>query len=333
MEPLVSVILLIYMVEAYLPKCIESAMGQSYRNIEIILAVCEGKDRSLKICEEYEKKDSRIKLVKRDEKGRGAGRNSGMKAARGKYVLFIDGDDHLGPDMVLKLVDAAEKHGADAAVCGDVYEYENEPGRYEEHVAGLPEVFGRRELYGEILSRRSFGLEVWNKLFLFEKVRDIEYGDEMAEDRFWSVKAFRRLDRIAYVPSPEFFYVVRGDSASRKPHIMESSMEADRMLCRDIEDIHSLKEESDYFLFISCYNALYEALHFGYFEFDGWKEVYLEMRSAAANVVKSAKCRKPDRIKAFAARLGFRPLILTIRLSMRFKPAGLYDDKEESSSL
>ena len=138
-EDRVSVILLIYMVEAYLPKCIESAINQTYKDIEIILSVSEGPDRCVEICREYAAKDDRIKVVQRERKGRGPGRNFGMEAATGKYVFFIDGDDCMGETMVEKLVLAAKKHGADAVICGDQYEYENEPGRVEKHIAGLPE--------------------------------------------------------------------------------------------------------------------------------------------------------------------------------------------------
>ena len=329
LEVKVSVILLIYMVEKYLPACIESAIGQSYKNIEIILSVSEGPDRCVEICEEYAKKDSRVIVVKRERRGRGPGRNFGMEAASGKYILFIDGDDRMGPDMVEKLVLAAEKHNADAAICGDRYEYENEPGEYDEHIADLPEVFGRKELYAEILSRKTFGLEVWNKMFLFDKVRDIAYIDEIAEDRFWSVKAYRRLDTIAYVPECEFYYAVRGDSGSRKPHVMEASMKADRLMCRDIRKNGWLSDESDYFMFTSCYNAFYEALHFGYFDYASWKDVYGEFRTCALSVGNSANSRRQDRIKARIGRLGFHPLIWFMRLSMKLKPAGLYDAEEE----
>ncbi len=330
MDSKVSVVLLIYMVEAYLPRCIESALNQTYKNIEIILSVSEGPDRCVEICNEYAKKDDRVVVVQRERKGRGPGRNFGMEVATGKYILFIDGDDRMGATMVEKLVAAAEKHKADASICGDQYEYENEPGRVEEHIAGLPKVFGRQELYAEILSRRTFGLEVWNKMFLLEKVRDIAYIDEIAEDRFWSVKAYRKLDTIAYVPSVEFHYVVRGDSGSRKPHVMEASMKADRLLCNDIRGNGYLKDESDYFMFTSCYNALYEALHFGYFDYASWKDVYQEFKSSAASVRRNKKSRRQDRIKAGIGRLGFHPLIWFMRLSMKIRPAGLYDANEET---
>ena len=330
MEPKVSVVLLIYMVEAYLPKCIESATNQTYKNIEIILSVSEGADRCVDICNEYAKKDSRIIVVQRERKGRGPGRNFGMEAATGKYILFIDGDDRMGETMVEKMVAAAEKYNADAVICGDEYEYENTPGKSEKHIADLPESFDRKAMYKEIISRNSFGLEVWNKMFLFSKVKDIPFPDVIAEDRFWSVEAYRSLDNIAYVASPEFHYVVRGDSGSRKPHVMEASMKADRLMCEDIRGNGYLSDECDYFMFTSCYNALYEALHFGYFDYKEWRDTYCEFRKCGATVRGNKTSRRQDRIKAGISGFGFRPLIWFMKLSMKLKPAGLYDEKEET---
>ena len=83
-------------------------------------------------------------------------------------------------------------------------------------------------------------------------------------------------------------------------------------------------------MFTSCYNALYEALHFGYFDYGSWREVYEEFRSSASAVRKSSTVRRQDRIKAGIGRLGFHPLIWFMRLSMRIKPAGLYDANEEN---
>ncbi len=329
MDVKVSVILLIYMVEKYLPACIESAIGQTYKNLEIILSVSEGPDRCVEICEEYAAKDDRIVVVKREAKGRGPGRNFGMEAVTGKYVLFIDGDDRMGLTMVEDMLELAEKHRMDAVICGDEYEYENEPQKKEPHIAEMPEVCGREQLYATILSRKAFGLEVWNKMFLYEKIGDIPFPDVIAEDRFWSVQAFERLDKVGYVPKADFHYVVRGDSGSRKPHVMEASMKADQLMCDNIVSHGYLQRECAYFMFNSCYNALYEAIHFGYFEYGSWKEPYDRLRQCAKTVRSEKTCRKQDRIKAGIAMFGFHPLVWFMRLSMRLKPAGLYDDNEE----
>lgn len=325
----VSIVLLIYMVEPYVDKCIQSVIDQTYDNIEIILAVKRGSDRSFEICEKYAAEDSRVMVIDRKGKTRGEGRNEGMAAVTGDYVLFVDGDDWMEPTMVEKLVSSITKHNADVAVCGDIYENESNPENSETHIADLPEVISREEFYKEILSRKTFGVEVWNKLYKFSKVRDVEFGKEQAEDRFWSAKIFERMDVITYIPSPEFHYVVRGDSGSRKPHVMESSMQADCIMIDNIRAHGYLRYEASYFLFNSCYSAVYAALHFGYFKYPDFAETYQRMRGLWKDVIGYDGARKNDKIKAAFTGLGYHPLIWFAKASLKLKPAGIYDETEE----
>lgn len=314
------------MVEKYLPKCIESAINQSYENIEVILSVSEGTDRCVEICREYKKKDDRIVVVQKERKGRGPGRNFGIEAATGDFIIFIDGDDYMEPSMIAEMVKAIEKYDADVSVCADYYEYENDEGRVEERIADLPELFDKEEFYKEILKRNTFGLEVWNKLYKFEKIKGLYFPNIIAEDRFWSVDAFERVEKIAYVPSPQFHYVIRNDSGSRKPHVMEYSMKADILLCNNIKRHGYLDIESDCFLFLSCYGALYEALHFGYFNYMEWIDCYKELRRCSKAVRLCKGSRRQDKIKAFISNIGFHPMIWFMRMSIRISPAGIYDD-------
>lgn len=330
MNPKVSVVLLIYMVEDYLQKCIESAVNQTYRNTEIILAVKRGNDRSFEICEKYAQQFDNVKLVDRKSISRGQGRNEGMEAVTGEYVLFIDGDDWMESTMVEKLAAAMTKHNADVTVCGDIYENGEDPAKRIIHVSSLPEVFGREEFYKELLSRKTFGVEVWNKMYRFSKIKDIKFGEEQAEDRFWSAKVFEHMDVVTYVPSPEFHYVIRGDSASRKPHIMESSLQADCLLVENIKSHGYLEIESSNFLFNSCIAALYAAIHFGYFDYMSFKDIYLRMKSLYRDVLRFSESRKQDKIKAFLTGLGFHPLVWFIKVYLRISGSGIYDDNERS---
>lgn len=325
----VSIVVLIYMVEKYLERCINSVIKQTYRNLEIILAVKRGKDHSFEICKKFALSDNRILMVNRQGRSRGQGRNEGMRAITGDYVLFVDGDDWMEPTMIEKLVSSITKYNADVAVCGDIYENENDPKQNVVHIANLPEVINREEFYKEILSRKTFGVEVWNKLYRFSKIKDVEFGEEQAEDRFWSAKVFERMDVITYVPSPEFHYVVRGNSGSRKPHVMESSMLADCILVDNIRSHGYLQYEASYFLFNSCYSAIYAALHFGYFEYSNFKGTYQKMKSLWKDVIKYSETRKNDRIKAMFTGLGYHSLIWFAKTSLKLKPAGIYDPTEE----
>lgn len=100
--PLFSIIIPIYNVEKYLSKCIDSVINQEYKNIEIILVDDGSPDNCPKICDKYAEKDSRIKVIHKENGGLSDARNYGIKAAKGEYLLFLDSDDYWEGDCCLK---------------------------------------------------------------------------------------------------------------------------------------------------------------------------------------------------------------------------------------
>lgn len=109
----VSVIVPVYNVEKYLSRCIESIINQTYKDLEIILVNDGSTDNSLKICNYYKNKDSRIKLIDKKNGGLSSARNAGMKIANGKYLIFVDSDDWILEKTIKELVSYAEKYNVD----------------------------------------------------------------------------------------------------------------------------------------------------------------------------------------------------------------------------
>ncbi|QNG58484.1 glycosyltransferase [Bacillus sp. PAMC26568] len=118
MNNLISIIIPIYNVEKWLPNCIECILDQTFREIEIILVNDGSSDKSGEICDEYAKKDSRIKVIHKDNGGSSSARNLGIKVAIGKYIVFIDADDQISLDYCSKLYNIAENHNCDVVLCG-----------------------------------------------------------------------------------------------------------------------------------------------------------------------------------------------------------------------
>ena len=117
MTPLVSVIIPVYKVEAYLTACVESVLAQTYRNFEIILVDDGSPDNCPQMCDELAARDSRIRVIHKENGGLSSARNTGIDAARGDYLAFLDSDDLWTPLFLERLYRAVEETGADMAVC------------------------------------------------------------------------------------------------------------------------------------------------------------------------------------------------------------------------
>ena len=139
----VSVIIPVYNSEKYLPECIESIRRQNFQNIEILLVDDGSTDRSSDICDVFANKDQRIKVIHKKNGGVSAARNTGIDAARGKYLIFVDSDDYLDTECIQTLYDAISKEDIiDCVFCGLRYVYE-ETNQKTEYL--LPEVTIRSE--------------------------------------------------------------------------------------------------------------------------------------------------------------------------------------------
>ena len=122
--PAVSIIVPVYKVpEEYLRKCAESCMGQTLHEIEILLVDDGSPDRCGEICDEYAAKDSRVRALHKENGGRGSARNAGFAAARGKWIMFVDGDDWIDADMCEQMLGPGEKEDVDLVMCGITREY------------------------------------------------------------------------------------------------------------------------------------------------------------------------------------------------------------------
>ncbi len=115
---MVSIVVPIYNVESLLPRCIESIMGQTYRDIEIILVDDGSKDESGTICDDYAKKDKRIKVIHQQNGGIGSARNAGMKVVSGYYISFVDADDYVMPQYVDTLLNKMISQQSDFVIGG-----------------------------------------------------------------------------------------------------------------------------------------------------------------------------------------------------------------------
>ena len=118
---LVSIVLPIYNVEKYLDRCIESVVRQTYKKIEIILVDDGSPDSCPQKCDDWAKRDGRIKVVHKKNAGLGYARNTGIENATGEYICFFDSDDYIALDTIEKAYNLATKEESDMVIFGFCY--------------------------------------------------------------------------------------------------------------------------------------------------------------------------------------------------------------------
>lgn len=173
---LISVIVPVYAVEEYLPKCIDSILDQSYRDFELILVDDGSPDRCGEICDEYAGKDPRVKVIHKENGGVSAARNTGLDAATGEYIAFCDSDDYWHPDFLQRMLAEARRTEADLVACN--YIYVDEQGEMLNELNLVPETVRVSDLeqridnlVRDIMSGQK-SCAVWNRLFKARIIRE-----------------------------------------------------------------------------------------------------------------------------------------------------------------
>lgn len=216
MNNLISVIVPIYNVEKYLSQCIDSIINQSYLNLEIILIDDGSTDSSGLMCDSYKLIDDRIIVIHTENNGQGAARNIGIQNAKGQYITFVDSDDYIENDMIMKLYSNMLASKSDISVCG-ICAVSGKSKTYnllksdEKYIT-----FSRDEAISMLLDDIGFTCSVWNKLFKREVIGDIRLEEgKVYEDIVPMYEWFRNADKISYTPIPLYNYRFRKDSTTK----------------------------------------------------------------------------------------------------------------------
>lgn len=208
-QPLISVIVPVYKVEAYLDRCIQSITGQTYTNLEIILVDDGSPDHSGAICDEWAARDSRIRVLHQKNRGGGAARNAALDIARGQRIGFVDSDDYIAPDMYAYLSSLLEV-GADIAECGYV---ETQGDQAEFGGESAVTAYTPEDAMREHLRDRFFRQLIWNKLYRRETIGEIRFPEgTKIDDEYFTYRVLGNASRL--VRSEKICYAYRQQSGS-----------------------------------------------------------------------------------------------------------------------
>ena len=212
MDKLVSVIIPVYQVEKYLPMCVDSVLNQTYRNLEVILVDDGSPDNCPALCDEYARKDSRIRVIHQKNAGLSMARNAGIDICTGDYLTFLDSDDALHVDFVARLLAACEDNDAEIAIAdfkkAKVAEY---LPKIAEPLAEKPvRVVDGREANRMLYRKWSEWVRMitaWAKLYRREVfARERFPVIKLHEDEALVYKLLYGCQKVALVDAPLYFY-------------------------------------------------------------------------------------------------------------------------------
>ncbi len=214
MDALISVIIPVYRVEAYLHRCMDSVLAQTYENMEIILVDDGSDDGCPAICDAYAEQDGRVRVIHQKNAGLSGARNTGIEAAKGSYLAFVDSDDYLASDFLARLYEACVKTGSDMSVCR--WEYVKGEA-IPEKGSGETRIFtGRQMLANLYIPDGAYFVVAWNKLYKRELFETIRYPlGRIHEDEATTYRIYHQVKQAAYVDASLYGYFVTPSSITR----------------------------------------------------------------------------------------------------------------------
>lgn len=212
-DPKISVIIPVYNTGKYLRPCLDSVIGQTYRNLEIFLIDDGSTDGSGAVCDEYAANDPRIICIHQENGGVSRARNAGLERATGDYYSFPDSDDYLELDAYEYLLSLIRQHPCDAVN----FEYFSTYADHEKpHRLALPapQLCSTAETHRMVMSGEPFS---WNKLFAARLVEGLRFREDIArgEDSLFAHQALDRAERVWFDSRPLYHYVQSEESACR----------------------------------------------------------------------------------------------------------------------
>lgn len=206
---MISVIVPIYKVEEFLDKCVQSIVNQKYLNLEIILVDDGSPDRCGEMCEEWARRDKRIKVIHKKNGGLSDARNAGLVAANGEFIAFVDSDDWIEPQMYEIMLKVLMKEKADIVACGIVDSY------IDKEIIHSPIYrVGKTEQFLKMIYKDTiFSVASWNKLYRRRVWENFQFPKgKICEDAFTTYLLLDRASRIVQIPDGLYHYRIRENS-------------------------------------------------------------------------------------------------------------------------
>ena len=229
MNELITIVINVYNGEKFIKKCLDSAINQTYRNLEILIINDGSTDKTLEICKKY--KDKRIRIINTKNLGLSLSRNVGIDNSKGEYLYFIDVDDFIEEDTIEYLYKLIKKHKVKMATCGtlEIYKYDfNKPVKKEKI-----EVLTDKQMLEKNVLSIDYAINLWNKLMSKDLFRNIRFENRIINDLAVTYKLIIESREIVNSNQIKYYYL------------------------RNIKSI-SIKNKTEYYRNIDIYNVSVE---------------------------------------------------------------------------
>ena len=304
MKPKVSIVVPAYNVEKYIEKCVNSIISQTFTDIEIILVDDGSRDSTGEICDELAFKDMRISVIHKQNEGLSDARNTGIAAADGEFICFIDGDDYIHPKYCETLFNLIVDNKADIAVCGYI-KTQDYNCKVEDEISCTTGIFNKTTAMQELVTSDKFMNYAWNKMYKKSLFDGVLYPvGRNWEDLGTTYKLFDKADKIVYCNAKLYFYIQRSGSITSTVSvknaldIFELERERGSFLTENYADLE------DYLEYRSCLAAynVWSAVLTNKFEENltpRINEAIEYLNAKGKQTVKSPYCSKGYKIKIF----------------------------------
>ena len=209
----VSILIPAYNVEKYLPTCLDSVLGQTYQDLQVVIIDDGSKDRTVQVCKAYSEKDDRVEYYSQDNQGVAATRNHLLEKVKGEYVLFVDGDDWIELDMVEYLVSLATKYSAGMIMCDRVIN-DTRPIDISPNI----KILSKDNAIKDFLYHEYFIGSLWNKLINASLLSDKSFNKEISygEDALFVWEVLQGVERVVASTKQLYHYRMNYESISHQ---------------------------------------------------------------------------------------------------------------------
>lgn len=240
-EPLISIIIPIYNVEKYLPKCLESIINQTYTNLEIICVNDGSIDSTANILSQYQSKDDRFIIINQENSGASESRNKALDYVTGDYIMFIDGDDWIDENTCEIALSKALSNNYDMVIWNYIREFEN--NSLQKQIFENKEIIFDEDAVKHRLQRRTIGLyreelsqpenadsivTIWGKLYRASIIvnHNLKFVDlkciGTSEDALFNLEVYKYVNSVIYIP--DYLYHYRKDNQSSVTTVYKSKL-------------------------------------------------------------------------------------------------------------